>query len=52
MTEKAIYHVTCMINFRLWMPSDKKLGFPIDSKISENFKKICAWLEKDTDSEL
>ena len=50
--EEDIYHVTCMTNFRLWMPSDKKYECPIDSNISENFKKICTWLEKDTESEL
>ena len=50
--EEGIYHVTCMTNFRLWMPSDKKRGHPTDPNMLENFKNICAWLEKDTDSEL
>ena len=39
MAKEAIYHVTCMTNFRLWMPSDKKRGRPIDSNMLENFKK-------------
>ena len=40
--EEAIYHVTCMTNFRLWMPSDKKRERPIGSNILEKFqKKLC-----------
>ena len=50
--EEAIHHVTCMTNFRLWMPSDKKGGCSIDSNMSKNFKKKCAWLKKDTGSGL
>ena len=41
-----------MTNFRLCMPSDKRRGHPIDYNMLENFKKLCAWLEKDTDNEL
>ena len=40
--EEAIYHFTCMTNFRLWMSSEKKRGRPIDSNMSKNFNKICA----------
>ena len=37
--QEAIYHISCMKHFRLWMPSGKKRGRPIDSYMSENFKK-------------
>ena len=50
--EEAIYHVTYMTNFRLWMPSGKKRRRPIDTNTSENFKKKFVCLEKATDSEL
>ena len=39
MAVEAIYHVTCMTNVRLWMPSDKKRGRRIDSNMSEKFNE-------------
>ena len=37
--EEAIYHVTCMTDFRIWMPSDKKHGRPTDSNMNSSINQ-------------
>jgi len=44
--EEAIYHITCMNRFRLVKPTDNASGRPFNSKMMDNFLKVCQWLDE------
>lgn len=50
--EEALYHSKCMVNFRLTSSTENKKGRPNNHIMTDNFEKICNWLEQDSDCEL
>ena len=50
--EEAVYHSSCMTNFRLYVQTENARGRPTDTTMLDVFYRTCEWLENVADSEL
>ena len=50
--EEAVYHSSCMTNFRLYVQTENARGRPTDTTMLDVFYRTCEWLENVADSDL